>query len=582
MITRTLLAIATLVSISSQSFATGIPDRTAPGGMGIQLKANDIGGRYFSLDQAFSLVQDTGFKFVRAGLYWKDAETTKGTYKFSTIDAVVAQAAQRGMWVSITLMGGNSLYENDGIGGIQTLAGREGFANFAAAAAARYQGKNVVFEIWNEPNITSFWRSPSNSNEIADEYAALVKVVAPAIHAADPNAYVVAGSISALWSASFAWFDRCVQQGMLSSGINGVSVHPYGFSWPELAVTKGYAVLRGKMNAAGKSGLSIVTSEVGYGYSSLLTDSTSTSTKYSSEEVPYVQGWMLTRQMLNDLMAGVGYSIWYEFRRQESQTHTFGIFEIDLTPKPSVAAMRTLAQQLTGYRYKSRLATSSSLDYVALFENALGKQKLVVWTAADEASTNKRSIPHDIVIPVSGSGTVRAVNTFGDVSDLSASSGQVRVYAEGGPKYLDLSQLSTATPTPSPTPAPTTTRNLALKKTVSVSSGAAAASNLVDGNKTSSSSRWMSSSGYPQFAEVDLGGTYTISEIRYLQSSQRTADFKIEIYDGTTWKTVSTATGNQDLAIVRKISPVVGRKVRFTVTRGSYYQKVFEMEVVGQ
>lgn len=95
-------------------------------------------------------------------------------------------------------------------------------------------------------------------------------------------------------------------------------------------------------------------------------------------------------------------------------------------------------------------------------------------------------------------------------------------------------------------------------------------------------SRWISSSSYPQYAEVDLGASRTISEIRYLQSAQRTTDFRIDIFDGTNWKTVSSATNNKDLSIVRKISPIVGRKVRFTITRGSYYQKVFEMEVIGQ
>src|SRR6185436_1003335 len=96
--------------------------------------------------------------------------------------------------------------------------------------------------------------SPSNSNAIADEYTALVKAVVPAMRAADPAAYIVAGSISALWSGSpgsFQWFDRCIAQGILSSGVNGVSVHPYGFNWPEQAATGGYKVIRSKMDAAG-------------------------------------------------------------------------------------------------------------------------------------------------------------------------------------------------------------------------------------------------------------------------------------------------------------------------------------------
>ncbi|MFV9506255.1 MAG: hypothetical protein AB4911_17025 [Oscillochloridaceae bacterium umkhey_bin13] len=72
--------------------------------------------------------------------------------------------------------------------------GYQDFANYAAAFAARYypQGVRHII-IWNEPNLRFEWgeRPPDPG-----AYAALLKVVYPAIKAVAPNAIVVAGALS--------------------------------------------------------------------------------------------------------------------------------------------------------------------------------------------------------------------------------------------------------------------------------------------------------------------------------------------------------------------------------------------------
>ena len=95
---------------------------------------------------------------VRRGFYWTSVEKEKGVYDFSDYNVQMGHAKKLGLTVVGCLFGNNKLYEDDGLGGIQTEPGRKGFANFAAALAEHYKDHDVLWEVWNEPNVRSFWR----------------------------------------------------------------------------------------------------------------------------------------------------------------------------------------------------------------------------------------------------------------------------------------------------------------------------------------------------------------------------------------------------------------------------------------
>lgn len=142
----------------------------------------------------------------------------------------MAHADKLSLTVVGVLFSNNKLHKVDPQGGIQTEAGRQGFAAFGAALAKQYKNQPVIWEVWNEPNTRGFWRKDGehNSPEFAAEYTALVNTVAPAMIAADPDCFVVAGSISNYWDPSYRWTESCFKGGILNSGIKGWSVHPYG------------------------------------------------------------------------------------------------------------------------------------------------------------------------------------------------------------------------------------------------------------------------------------------------------------------------------------------------------------------
>jgi mono/diheme cytochrome c family protein len=149
----------------------------------------------------------------------------------------------------------------------------------------------------------------------------------------------------------------------------------------------------------------------------------------------------------------------------------------------------------------------------------------------------------------------------------------------GTPTPVPLPTLApTPTPTP-PTPTPAPTQNIALGKAVTVSSGTDAAT-LTDGLLTTNS-RWFSDPGYPQWAEIDLGGTYTLSSVSMRQFAERVNAYIVEVQTQAGWVKVAEGTGNQNLDIRNSFTPVSAKKVKFTITAGDDYIKMYELEVFG-
>lgn len=420
--------------------------------------------------------------------------------------------------------------------------------------AARHRSKNIIWEIWNEPNLTSFWRAPSNTVGIAAEYTLLVREVVPAMRAVDSSAYIVAGSVSCLWSASYVWFDETVRRGLLTSGINAVSVHPYGFNWPELAIPE-YARLRAKMDAAGGQAIRIINSEVGYH-----TDWIVERQKYPQWQAGEVQGWMLVRQQLVDLMSNMGMSNWYEFRERTG----WGLVGIDFTPNPAYYAAQTFTRELMGYRFIRRVTLPLSTDYALLMQNIAGNQKIVVW------GTGSPAVTHLVTLSIGGTGSTSIRSVTGVASTAGITNGNISININGAPQYVDVPAVSTEL------------RNVALGKGVTASSGQASSKFLTDGNVTSDNSRWMSSASYPQTITIDLGGSFTISRLNYLQHTARTLEYRIEVLSGSTWRVVATGTGNDTSKnISSSFTAISASRVRFTITRGTYYQKAYEIQIMG-
>lgn len=387
------LAASVFAAALSTSAATSpLPELGFPQALGVQLKTESF--TLETLDQAYAL----GFRVVRRGFYWNGIEKEKGVYTFDAYDAQMAHAKKLGLTVVACLFNGNKLYEDHGRGGVLTEEGRQGFAKFAAALATHYKGQAILWEVWNEPNVRTFWRKDGTHNtvEFADEYTALVKAVVPAMLTADPDCFVVAGSVSNYWEPSYQWTEFCFQKGILATGIRGWSVHPYGVKTPEEHAV-GHTRTRELLKKYGSPDLPMVNTERGYAVAK-----TATGEGWSGGEAAKTleyQAAHFVRQILVDQLCGVRLSSWYEWGGNEG----FGLSNPDGSPRPVVAAVKELVAQLGGHRIVERLASDSKLDYLLLCANEGGEQKLAVWTSPPAGGSPEETWAHDVAVDA-GSG----------------------------------------------------------------------------------------------------------------------------------------------------------------------------------
>ncbi|OMP79377.1 MULTISPECIES: cellulase family glycosylhydrolase [unclassified Chitinophaga] len=129
--------------------------------------------------------------------------------------------------------------------------------------------------------------------------------------------------------------------------------------------------------------------------------------------------------------------------------------------------------------------------------------------------------------------------------------------------------------------------NIALGKTVTVSSTESSTTSLVGSNAVDGSytTRW-SSTLYadPQWITVDLGSSYIVSEVKLTWEAAYAKDYLVQVSaDNTNWTTVKTVAGNTSLTNDHTGLSATGRYVRiYGTARGSAYgYSLYELEVYG-
>ncbi|MGQ9525911.1 MAG: cellulase family glycosylhydrolase [Armatimonadota bacterium] len=388
-----------LVVGTTAAAPSGLPDQVVPLPFGVNIHFTDP--KPGEMEQLAA----GGFRFVRMDFVWEAVERQKGLYDFSAYDRLLSALDKHGIRALFIFDYSNKLYEADR--SVRTPEGRRAFAAFAEAAAKRYAGRGVLWEIWNEPNLEIFWRP----QPAVDDYAALVIETAKAIRKADPKATVLAPA-----SSGFPWefLEGIFRRGVLEV-IDAVSVHPYRAQAPETALAE-YARLRELIAKYAPSGkrIPIVSGEWGY---SLVHHG---GIPFSAER----QAQYLVRQWLVNMLNGVLLSIWYDWHDDgpdpKETEHNFGTVTFDYKPKPSYIAAQTLTSQLSGYRLRKRLDVGSDADYVLVFTKGRDV-KLAVWTTSD---------PHTVRIPAPQD-SVAVVSMLGQRWQISAQ-------GDGRERYIEL------------------------------------------------------------------------------------------------------------------------------------------------
>lgn len=332
--------------------------REVPSGLGVNIHF------YEGTEKDWSMLSEAGVAVVRMDVSWAGAEKAPGEYDFTQYDRLIEQLEARGIGLLFIIDYGNPLYD-DGLAP-QSETCRAAYSRFCSALAARYAGKEIIWELWNEPNI-SFWQPKPN----VDDYLAWCQAVVPALRGADPAACIVAPATSGV---PMKFLEDCFQRGLLEL-VDGVSVHPYRAPQfpPETAVADYARLVRliERYRPDGKRAIPILSGEWGY-----------TTTDLPRE----LQGKYLARQWLINMACGVPISIWYDWHDDgqdpNEREHNFGTVTWDYWPKPAYIAMKTLIDQLHGFMPVGRVSAGREDDYVVVFRRD-GEYKLAAWTTAE-------------------------------------------------------------------------------------------------------------------------------------------------------------------------------------------------------
>lgn len=310
----------------------------------------------------FDMLEAAGCGLVRRDILWDWVETSPGVYDFGFFNDLQVACQARNMRNLFILCFTKHYYGEDPATYPSSPAWQRAFVNYAVAVAKNFKGKGLIYELWNEPN-----DCPNPGMGDPATYAALAKLVYPAMKAVDPTCTIIGPAVSNISSNSdggATWCRRAYEHGLLSA-VDAVSVHPYnGVQPPEFFV----------FNRASYGGVTkpVVCSEWGVS---------------AAEVSAQTQADYLVRYNLVSLSQGVPFAVWYNWKNNGTdpthQQQNFGLVTADLEEKPAYEAMRRMTHALRDASFQQRLDVGSTDDWALVFATSSGHKTLAYWTTGE-------------------------------------------------------------------------------------------------------------------------------------------------------------------------------------------------------
>jgi len=312
--------------------------------------------------------------FVRLDIPWSDTERN-GQYYFAAYDNLIEQLLQSGHSIILVLAYGHPDH-SDGraANGLSFPPGnpdqRAAFSHYVQAVAKRYHGPNIVYEIWNEPNIDLFWPPKVDVNA----YGQLLASAARAIRDVDPTATIIAAGL-ANENDPPRYLESLADQKALDE-VNGITLHPYRQGAPELSL---HDIDQFK-SAISKQPRPVWITE--WGYSEAWLEKLDSDTRR-------LQATMVARLMLTAAFAKVKALVVYDLiddgDNPQDQESSFGLAAFDFKLKPAGIAFKNLAEIMTQCQTYDLAVDSTRKIIIARFLSS-GRSNIVLWTydPADE------------------------------------------------------------------------------------------------------------------------------------------------------------------------------------------------------
>ena len=182
----------------------------------------------FDPERVYPHLAELGVKWARCQTGWSRCETKEGEYDFGWLDSIVDSLRGIGIQPWFNLGYGNQLYaakaDRAAVGWAPVFDDRskQAWVRFVDALAQHFADRVKHWELWNEPNISGFWK-PSKPDPVA--YTELAKISGEAIRGRIAEAFLVGPGYAGLPSKS-SYLKTCLDHG-LADILDAVSYHPY-------------------------------------------------------------------------------------------------------------------------------------------------------------------------------------------------------------------------------------------------------------------------------------------------------------------------------------------------------------------
>ena len=165
----------------------------------------------------FPLIDELGVVWQRRTCRWSSVERTPGEWNFSDWDNYVEISKNTGKKL-LAILGFDTpwIYEEETTRRKITARELPLYLNYVETIVRRYRGKIDAYEIWNEPNMMSWYGSKK-------EFIAMTRAAIKTIRSVDPDVTILAGSF---WRVPRGFIRKTIRAGGVD-GADGVSFHPY-------------------------------------------------------------------------------------------------------------------------------------------------------------------------------------------------------------------------------------------------------------------------------------------------------------------------------------------------------------------
>lgn len=208
--TGVMLAVCALLALASTSTAAAMTYDQSPFGVNyLKWHYFDHPGGIDELRVRMKIMKDAGIYWDRDAFDYGDVHPKPDVWKWDYMDKCVALAKAEGISLIALLLGGPQP---------DTATQRKAYGEYVYQVVNRYKDTVKIWEIWNEPNIPSFWKDPD-----VKLYTLLVKEAYAQAKKADPTCAVLVGSTS---GPGTDWFAGIHDNGGWDY-CDGISIHPY-------------------------------------------------------------------------------------------------------------------------------------------------------------------------------------------------------------------------------------------------------------------------------------------------------------------------------------------------------------------